>query len=165
MDSTATRADKVIVRGSWLVQAPRASVYAVASDFARMPENFPKLAHSVRVMSSEGNRLTIEVEAASFGVFFPRVLISVEVELLPGRGYRCSTFNRTFNTTGQEELLLHDVPGGTQLEYTYVVTVRHRWLRPLFGWLVRAFGLRYWKKHYLTPLTFLAATRSMRSPE
>jgi hypothetical protein len=76
--------------------------------------------------------------------------------LLPGRGYRCSTFNRTFNTRGEEELLLEDAPGGTQIQYAYTVTVSRRWLRPVFGWLVRTFGLPYWKNRYLAPLTRLA---------
>ncbi|MBN2583009.1 MAG: hypothetical protein JXL80_08070 [Planctomycetes bacterium] len=150
------QSDKVVIRETWLVPVARPSVYAIASDFTRMPENFPKLAHSVKIVSRNGNRLTIEAEAASFGRLFPRVKISIEAELLPERGYRCSTFNRTFNTRGEEELLLDDAPEGTQVQYAYVVTVKRQWLRPLFAWLVRTFGLPYWKKHYLTPLTLRA---------
>ncbi len=79
--------------------------------------------------------------------------MSIEAELIPDRGYRCVTHSRTFNTTGQEELLLYDDPGGTRLEYAYTVTVKYRRLRPLYGWLVRRLALRFWERNYVTPLT------------
>jgi hypothetical protein len=121
-----------------------------------MPGNFPKLAHSVRILKSDGNRLLMEVEAASFGRLFPRVVVSVEAELLDGSGYRCVTSNRALGTSGEEELLLRDAPEGTQLDYTYAVTLNRRWLCPVFGCLVRAFALPYWKRNYLARLTILA---------
>ena len=93
-DSVTRQMNEVAIRGSWLIPAPRTSVYAVASDFARIPENFPKLARSMVVLSSDNNKLTIEAETASSGIF-PRCMISMEVELLHERGYRCSTFNRS----------------------------------------------------------------------
>lgn len=156
MDHIAEDADQLAITARWHVDAPRESVYAIASDFKAMPAHFPKLAHSASILSHSGNHLKIEVEAASFGRIFPRATISIDAELLPGHGYRAATFNRTFNTTGQEQLLFHDSGRGTEVEYTYVVTVKRKWLRPLYGWLVRTFGLPYWKKCYLQPLTRLA---------
>jgi hypothetical protein len=35
-----------------------------------------------------------------------------------------------------------DDPEGTRINYTYFVTVRRRWLKPLCAWLVRHFGMR-----------------------
>lgn len=156
MDSITEQSDELAIRAIWVIPAPRASVYTVASDFERFPLYFPKLAHSARVASRSGNQMVVDVEAASFGRFFPTVRITIHAELLPGVGYRCSTFNHTFGTTGREELLLTDAPEGTQIAYTYFVKVRRRWLRPLYGWLVRRFALSYWKRHYLEPLTRLA---------
>jgi len=104
--------------------------------------------------------LKIDAETASFGRIFPRVKVSIDAELFPGHGYRASTFNRTFSTTGKEQLLLHESDSGTEIEYTYIVTVKRKWLRPLYGWLVRTFGLRYWKKCYLQPLAKLAQEHS-----
>lgn len=100
--------------------------------------------------------MTIEVTSASFGRLFPTARITIHAELLPGVGYRCSTVNHTFGTTGREELLLSDALQGTQISYTYFVRVRRRWLRPLYGWLVRRFAVPFWKRHYLDPLTQLA---------
>ena len=156
MDQINEQTDQVSIVARWHIEAPRASVYAIASDFEALPANFPRLAHSAKIVSREGNQLRVEAEAASFGRLFPRVNVAIDVELLPDHGYRCSTFNRTFNTTGREQLLLNDSEGGTDIEYKYVVTVKRKWLRPLYGWLVRKVGLPYWKSRYLQPLTRLA---------
>lgn len=156
MDSITERSDELAIRANWVIPAPRLSVYAVASDFEKFPLFFPKLARSACVTSRRSDQLTIEVEAASFGRFFPNVRITIHAELLPGIGYRCSTFNHTFGTTGREEFVLTDAPQGTLISYTYIVRVRRRWLCPLYGWLVRRFALPYWKRHYLDPLTQLA---------
>jgi hypothetical protein len=160
MDRIAEETDQVAITARWQIDAPRESVYAIASDFEALPTHFPRLAHSASIVSHTGNHLKIDAEAASFGRIFPRVKVSIDAELFPGHGYRASTFNRTFSTTGKEQLLLHDSDSGTEIEYTYIVTVKRKWLRPLYGWLVRTFGLPYWKKCYLQPLTKLAQEHS-----
>jgi len=40
----------VAVHGDWLVRADRDSVYAIVSDFERMPEHFPAIARSIRLV-------------------------------------------------------------------------------------------------------------------
>ena len=160
MDSIVEQADQLAITSRWQIDAPKESVYAIASDFAAMPKHFPRIAHSVRIVAHDGNHLKIEAEAASFGRFFPRVMIDIDAELIPGNGYTASTHVRTFNTRGKEQLLLHDSGSGTEVEYTYIVTVKRRWLRPLYGRLVRAFALRFWKRSYLEPLKKLAQEHS-----
>lgn len=152
LDSISDSSDGFRIQSRWFIPAPRGSVYAVASDFERLPQHFPRIARSTKVISRDGNRLVIDAEAASFGRFFPDVRIRINAELLPGEGYRCSTFNQTFQTSGEEELLLSDAPGGTQIIYSYTVNLRHRWLRLVYIWLVRRFALRFWKRAYLEPL-------------
>ncbi len=76
-------------------------------------------------------------------------------DLLPGVGYRCSTHNHTFHTRGEEQLLLEDDPEGTRIRYTYYVTVSRPWLRPLYAWLVRHFGLPFWKRAVIDRLETL----------
>lgn len=68
--------------------ADRESVYAIVSDFERMPEHFPKVARA-------------------------------------------------------------------RINYTYFVTVRRRWLKPLYAWLVSTFALPYWKRSFVDPLELL----------
>jgi hypothetical protein len=149
-------ASVIAVEGDWLVRAKRATVYSIVSDFERMPEHFPRVARSLRVLAREGDRLMIEAKAASFGRLFPPIKVSMVAVLLPGVGYRCSTRNLTFGTTGDEQLLLEDDPEGTRIRYTYYVTVSRPWLRPLYAWLVRAFGLPYWKRAVIDRLQMLA---------
>jgi hypothetical protein len=155
----ATDSGVVAVHGDWLVRADRESVYSIVSDFERMPEYFPKVARAMSLVARHGDVLTLEAEAASFGSLFPAVKIEMTATLLPGRGYRCTTHNLTFDTTGDEELLLVDDPEGTRIHYTYFVTVRRRWLKPLYAWLVSAFGLPYWKRAFVDPLESLVKTR------
>lgn len=140
------------VRGSWLIRANREVVYGIISDFESMPKNFPRVAHSIKVVGREGERLNIEAEAASFTRWLPKAKIHISAELLPSRGYRCKTHNLSFNTTGQEQLLLEDTPNGTRIEYTYFVTVQNRHWGPLYAWLVRHLGLPFWKKSVIDRL-------------
>jgi len=70
-----TDSDVVAVHGDWLVRADREAVYAIVSDFERMPEHFPKVARSMNLVEREGDVLTLEAEAASFGSLFPAVKI------------------------------------------------------------------------------------------
>lgn len=160
MEHIAEDAEQLTITARWQIDAPRESVYAIASDFRAMPTHFPKLAQSVSVLAHTGEHLKLDVDAASFGRLFPRAKISIDVELRPGHGYCATTFNRTFNTIGKEQLVCHDSGSGTEIEYTYVVTVKRKWLRPVYGWLVRTFGLPYWKQCYLQPLTRLAQEHS-----
>lgn len=145
----------VAVRGDWLVRADRTSVYTIVSDFERMPEYFPKIARSIKLVRRDGDVLTLEAQAGSFASWLPSAKIDLTATLLPGQGYRCTTRNLTFNTAGEEELLLVDDPEGTRIKYTYFVTVRRRWFKPLFAWMVTAFGLPFWKRSFIDPLKTL----------
>lgn len=156
---TVTDSNVVAVHGNWLVRADRESIYEIISDFEHMPEHFPKVARAMRLVKRDGDVLTLEAESASFGSLFPSVKIEMTATLLPGRGYRCSTRNLTFDTAGDEELLLVDDPEGTRIKYTYFVTVRRRWVKPLYGWTVSVFALPYWKRAVVDPLESLVEAR------
>lgn len=152
-------ADKVAVKGDWLIRAKREDVYAIFSNWEKMPEHFPRVARSVQILERNGTHLKVQSVAASFARFLPGAKIDIDVELLPGRGYRCRTFNTTFNTTGEEELLLVDDPEGTRIKYTYFVTVRNRKWRRLYAWLVKTFGLPFWKRAVIDRVPHLIANK------
>lgn len=147
--------DKVAVKGSWLIRAKRDEVYRIVSNWEKMPEHFPRVAKSVSIVEKHGTHLKVQAVAGSFASFLPGAKVQIDVELLPGRGYRCTTFNTTFNTTGEEELLLVDDPDGTRIQYTYFVTVRNRTWTRLYAWLVKTFGLPFWKRAFIDQLTLL----------
>lgn len=142
----------MVVTGTWLVPADREKIYAIVSDFERMPEYFPQIAHAMHLLKREGNCLTLEAESASFGRFFPKARIAMTAELLPGKGYRCSTHNLTFHTRGEEQLLLLDDPAGTRIEYTYIVAIQNKWAVPLYTWLTRKLALPFWKRAFIDRL-------------
>lgn len=152
--------EKVAVTGNWLVKAKRKDVYNIISNWEKMPENFPSIAKSMKLIERRDNNLKVEAISASFGKFFPEVKINIDVELLPDRGYRCHTFNTSFNTTGEEELLLLDDPDGTIIKYTYFVTVRNKRWKGLFAWMVKTFGLPFWKRSFIDRLNILLSDKS-----
>jgi hypothetical protein len=145
LDFIADNPDGFKIQIRWFIPAPRSTVYAIASDFENLPKHFPRIARSTKALSRDGGHLVVDVESASFGRFFPIVRIRINVELMPGKGYRCLTFNQTFHTTGEEEFLLSDVSGGTEITYSYIVKLRHRWLRPVYSWLIRRVAMGFWK--------------------
>ena len=149
--------DKVAVTGNWLVKASREQLYEIFSHWEKMPEHFPQVAKKVQILEQHDTHLKVQAVAGSFASFLPGANITIEVELLPGRGYRCKTFNTTFNTTGEEELLLVDDPAGTRIQYTYFVTVKNRRWRGLYAWMVKAFGLPFWKRAVIDRLPKLVA--------
>ena len=55
------------LKSSWIIKAPRNSIYNIVSDFESMPKNFPAVAHSMKIISKNGNNLVIEAVAKSFG--------------------------------------------------------------------------------------------------
>jgi hypothetical protein len=138
--------EKVAVTGNWLVPASRAELYEIFSNWEKMPEHFPQVAKKVQILERNGEHLKVQAVAGSFASFLPGANITIDVELLPGLGYRCHTKNTTFNTTGEEELVLVDDPAGTRIQYTYFVTVRNRRWRGIYAWAVKTFGLPFWKR-------------------
>ncbi len=54
MDHIAEEADQLAITARWQIDAPRESVYAIASDFEAMPVHFPRIAHSASVVSRPG---------------------------------------------------------------------------------------------------------------
>lgn len=142
------------LKGSWLVKAPRDKVYAVVSDFERMPERFPKVADSLRITRRDGNRLEIDAVAKSFG---RRIPVKMRTELRPPFGF-VSDNRSELGTAGHEELLLEEVAGGTMINYRYQVELRKPLIRllarPLIGW----YAMRYWKKAFVDQLKKIVET-------
>ncbi len=134
--------DTITLTGSWIVKAPREKVYAIMSDFERMPEYFPRVARSLTITKREGNHLSIDAVAKTWGITVP---VHMETELRPPYGFISDNKN-TIGTSGHEEFMMEDVPDGTKINYTYQVAIRNRFLRatarPLIGW----YAMWFWKR-------------------
>lgn len=140
-----------VLRGKWIIKARREDVYAVVSDFERMPERFPAVAERMSVVSREGDRLELDAVARSFG---RSIAVRMHVELLPGKGF-ISDNASALGMTGHERFFLHDHPEGTLVDYRYEVTLRGVfWClfgKPLIEW----YAMRYWKRAFIDRLRAL----------
>lgn len=146
---------KIHLKAEWVVEAPRESLYRIVTDFENMPKNFPKVAHSVKIMKRDGNTLLIHAEAKSLGV--PPIPVTMETTLVPGKGYLSDNTNHTFKATGHEEFLMEDVDGGTRITYSYDYDLSKSsillrvFAKPLFGWV----SMWYWKRVFIDRLVEL----------
>ena len=112
---------KIHLKGSWIIKAPREEVYKIMSDFENMPKYFPAVAQSLRILKREGNNLTIEAKAKTFG----RVISAhMETQFRPPVGY-VSDNKSDIGTSGHEEFLMEEVPEGTKINYTYDVEINN----------------------------------------
>ncbi|MCC7147431.1 MAG: SRPBCC family protein [Phycisphaeraceae bacterium] len=140
---------QITLRGSWVIRAPRDSVYAIMSDFERMPQRFPKVAHSLQIIAQAGNTLRIAAEAKSFGTVIPVAMTTV---LHPPKGYISDNVNEKLGTFGHEEFLMEEIPEGTRINYTYAVTIRNWWLGVVATPLLKWYALRFWKRAVIDTL-------------
>jgi hypothetical protein len=135
--------DNITLHSQWLIKAPLADVFNIMTDFEKWPEYFPKVAESIRIIWREGNTIELEATVRSFGKRFP---VKMKTQILPGKGFISDNESPKFGTSGHEELRLSECPGGTEIDYTYQVSIHKRWLRivakPLIGW----FSMKYWSK-------------------
>lgn len=147
---------KIHLKATWIVNAPRESLYKIATNFENMPTNFPKVAHSVKIVERDGNRLLIHAEAKSLGI--PPIPVTMQTTLVPGKGYISDNTNHTFKATGHEEFLMEDVDEGTKITYSYEYdlsnsnTMLRIFAKPLFGWV----SMWYWKRVYIDRLVELS---------
>lgn len=141
--------DKITLHAKWVIKAPLNEVFSIMTDFEKWPEYFPKVAQSVQVIRHGENDLGIEASVKSFGQKFP---VKMKTQILAGRGFISDNESPKFGTSGHEELLLSELPEGTEIDYTYQVTIHKRWLRivakPLIGW----FAMKYWQKAVIDEL-------------
>jgi len=132
---------KIHLKGSWIIKAPREEVYKIMSDFENMPKYFPAVAQSLRIVKREGNNLTIEAKAKTFG----RVILAhMETQLRPPVGY-VSDNRSAIGTAGHEEFLMEEVPEGTKINYTYDVEINNPFLRFFGRVLIGWYAMRFWK--------------------
>ena len=134
--------EKIHLEDSWIIKAPRKKIYEIMSDFENMPKYFPAVAESLRIVKREGNKLTIDAEAKTFGRIIKTKMIT---QLLPPKGY-ISDNKSALGTSGHEEFLMEEVPEGTRINYVYDVELSNAFLRifakPLIGW----YAMRFWKQ-------------------
>ena len=141
--------DKIILHAKWVIKAPLNDVFNVMTDFEKWPEYFPKVAQSIQITARVENNFELTATVKSFGQKFP---VKMKTRILSGKGFISDNESPKFGTSGHEELLLSENPDGTEIDYTYEVSIHKRWLRiiakPLIGW----FSMKYWQKAVIDEL-------------
>jgi uncharacterized protein YndB with AHSA1/START domain len=132
---------KIILKKSWVIKAPRAEVYRIMSDFENMPQYFPKVAQSLQILKRNGNNLTIEAKAKTFGRI---ISVQMETQLRPPMGY-VSDNKSAIGTSGHEEFLMEEIPEGTRINYTYDVEIKNPVFRFFGGFLIGWYAMRFWE--------------------
>lgn len=139
---------RILLKKSWVIRAPREEVYKIMSDFENMPKYFPKVAQSLRILKRDGNHLTIEAKAKTFGRTIP---VRMETQLRPPIGY-VSDNKSDLGTSGHEEFLMEEVPEGTKINYTYDVELKNPILRVLGRFLIGRYALCFWERAVIDKL-------------
>lgn len=139
----------ITLHDQWLVKAPQEEVFAMMTDFEKLPEHFPKVADSVQVRKREGDYLEMDATVRSFGKEFP---VKMKTRILPGKGFISDNDSYIFGTSGHEELLLSKAPEGTLIDYTYKVSIHKAWLRVVATPLIRWYSMKYWEKAVIDEL-------------
>jgi carbon monoxide dehydrogenase subunit G len=134
---------EITLRDQWVVRAPIDDVFRIMTDFEKFPENFPKVAESIKINKREGNHLEMEATVRSFGKAFK---VKMKTQILPGKGFVSDNDSYQFGTSGHEELLLSEHAEGTLIDYTYQVTIHKKWLRMIAVPLLRWYSMKYWEK-------------------
>lgn len=135
--------DKITLRKQWVVKAPVKDVFGIMTDFEKFPDNFPKVAESIRIDKRQGNYLEMEATVKSFGKNFK---VKMKTRILPERGFISDNDSYQFGTSGHEELKLCQHPKGTLIDYTYQVTIHKKWLGMIAVPLLRWYSMKYWEK-------------------
>lgn len=140
---------KITLHKQWIVKAPLDDVFRIATDFEKFPENFPRVAESIRINKREGNYLEMEATLKSFGKKFQ---VKMKTQILPGKGFISDNDSYQFGTSGHEEFLLSDHANGTLINYTYQVTTHKKWLRIIAVPLLRWYSMKAWEKTVINQL-------------
>lgn len=133
----------------WLIKAPVEDVFRVMTDFEKFPDYFPKVAESIQIKKRKGNYLEMDAIVRSFGKKFP---VKMKTQILPGKGFISDNESSKFGTSGHEELLLSEDPGGTLIDYTYQVVIHKLWLRIIATPLIKWYSMKYWEKAVINKL-------------
>ena len=137
------------LKGEWIIKAPRDKVYEIVSDFEKMPERFPKVAESLKIVERNGNMLTIDGKAKSFGTVLP---VKMKTQLIPPKGFISDNENAKLGTSGHEEFMMEEVPEGTKITYLYQLDIHKKWLRIIAKPFIQWFAMGVWKRAFIDRL-------------
>jgi carbon monoxide dehydrogenase subunit G len=137
----------IILKGSWIINAPQQKIYEIITDFENAPKYFPLVAKSLKIINKQGNNLTIDAVSKTFGIPF-HVLMSTQ--LLPNKGFK--SVNTSVLATENESFILEEVSSGTRIIYRNEVQIKNNLLQIFAKMLIGKPTLLFWKYAYIDRL-------------
>jgi len=138
------------------IKASREEIYKIMTDFEKLPEYFPSVAKSVKIISRIGNDFVVEAKTKAFlgsGEFAVRM----EGRLQPPKGF-VST-NTSAICIEHESFLMEEVPEGTMINYTNDVEIKNPFFCA-FSFLITFAALRYWQRAVFNKLKLMLENKT-----
>jgi carbon monoxide dehydrogenase subunit G len=124
------------------IRASREEIYQIITDFENLPEYFPAVAKSARLISRDGNNFVVEVQTKAF--FGSRTFhVRMEGQLRPPEGF-VST-NVSSLGIEHEIFMMEEISEGTKIHYVNDVEIKSPFFRIFGGFLIKKVALRYWE--------------------
>jgi hypothetical protein len=137
----------VILKGSWVINAPLPRIYGIVTDFENAPKYFPLVANSLKIIKKQGNNLTIEAVSRTFGIPFH---VLMDTQLLPNTGFK--SINTSALAIENESFLMEEIPAGTKISYRNEVQIMNNILQIFAKMLIGKPALLFWKYAYIDRL-------------
>jgi hypothetical protein len=141
----------IILEGSWIIKAPLSRIYEIVTDFENAPKYFPLAANSLKIISKNGNYLSIDAVSKTFGIPFH---VLMETQLLPNTGF--TSVNTSALAIENESFMMEEIPTGTKINYRNEVQIKNNFLQIFARMLIGKPALLFWKYAYIDRLDKLA---------
>lgn len=131
---------QIHLKASWIIKAPRESIYKIMTDFEHFPQHFPKVAQSVHIVSQDGNNYVIAAETKSFGRTWQ---VTMNTQVRPPEGFISENVSQI--GIEHEKFLMEETSGGTRINYINDVEIKSLFFR-LFGtMLISWYAMKFWE--------------------
>jgi hypothetical protein len=144
----------IILKGSWIINAPLIRIYEIVTDFENASKYFPLVANSLKIINKKGNHLSIEAISKTFGIPFH---VLMDTELLPNIGFK--SINSSILAIENESFMMEEIPTGTKIHYRNEVQIKNTFLQIFAKMLIGKPALLFWKYAYIDRLQKLATDR------
>lgn len=141
----------IILAGSWIINAPLQRIYEIVTDFEKASDYFPLVANSLKIMSKQGNNLTINAVPKTFGIPFK---VRMDTKLIPDKGFK--SVNTSILAIEKESFMLEEVSNGTKIDYRNEVQIKNGILKLFAKIMIGKPALLFWKFAYIDRLQKLA---------
>lgn len=141
----------IILKGSWVINAPLPRIYEIVTDFENAHTYFPLVANSLKIINKKGNYLSIDAVSKTFGIPFH---VLMDTQLFPNKGFK--SINSSALAIENESFMMEEISTGTKITYRNEVQIKNTILQIFAKMLIGKPALLFWKYAYIDRLQKLA---------